>query len=239
MKTIGLLGGMSWESTALYYKLLNEEINAILGDLHSAHIVLESINFQPVQEYMKNGQWNAISELLCETAKKIEQGGADFLLICTNTMHKLAPEIQQAIPIPLLHLAEETAKSISAQNIQKVGLLGTRFTMEEDFYKDKLYQHGLEVIIPSPYDMDIVHEIIFNELCLGKISLESKKKFLHIIDKFEEAGGQGIIAGCTEICMLINQSDTGLPLFDTTAIHAKNAVAYSLGLPRTSHENHN
>ena len=228
MKTIGLLGGMSWESTELYYRWINEETKKGLGGLHSAPIALISLDFQTVEELQHCGDWEAAGKLLANAARQVEAAGADFLLICTNTMHKVAPQVEAAISIPLLHLADATAKHIRAAGMTTVGLLGTQFTMEQDFYKHRLDQQGLTVLVPPASDRTIVHRVIYDELCLGKVRDSSREEFLRIIQELHEAGAEGIIEGCTEIVMLVQQSHTDIPLFDTTAIHAREAVVEAL-----------
>lgn len=229
MRTVGLLGGMSWESTALYYKLINQGVMKRLGGLHSARIAMVSVNFQGIEQLMGQGAWDKIGSALVDDSRKIEAAGADFLLICTNTMHRLAPQIEDAIQIPLLHIADATAMRIKGQGIQTVGLLGTRFTMEQAFYKGRLQDtHGLEVVIPPEKDREIVHQIIFNELCLGKVTDRSRRQFLTIIEHLRQSGAQVVIEGCTEIGMLIDQTHTDIPLLDTTVIHAEAAVDRSL-----------
>lgn len=229
MKTIGLLGGMSWESTAHYYRLLNQGINQKLGGLHSAKIAMISVDFQPLEILMQQGKWTECGACLAESARKIEAAGADFILLCTNTMHKVAEIITQAVDIPLLHIADATAERIKAEKIQSVGLLGTSFTMEEEFYKGRLLEkHGLRVIIPCQEDRKIVHDIIFEELCRGKIRTESRRRYLNIIEAMNKQGAEAIIAGCTEIGMLINQNHTIVPLFDTTFLHVEQAVCLAL-----------
>ncbi|WP_035059079.1 aspartate/glutamate racemase family protein [Andreprevotia chitinilytica] len=229
MKTIGLLGGMSWESSALYYRAINEGIRQRLGGHHSARSVLYSVDFEAIKALQYAGQWDEAAALLADAAQNVEKAGADFLLICTNTMHKVADQIQAAISIPIIHLADATAERIKQQGITTVGLLGTRFTMAEDFYKGRLAErHGLQVIVPSPADQDIVHQIIYDELCQGIVREESRRAYLRIIDTMRAAGAQGVIEGCTEIVMLIQQAHTDVPLFDTTAIHAERAVELAL-----------
>ncbi len=229
MKTIGLLGGMSWESTAHYYRILNQGINKQLGGLHSAQVVMVSIDFHPLEILMQKGDWSACANHLADAARKIEASGADALLICTNTMHKVADEVAAAVKIPLLHIADATAANIKQSGLGCVGLLGTRFTMEEDFYLGRLrVNHGLKVVIPAPADRKIVHETIFNELCRGIVSDASRIEYLRIIDKMREQGAEGIIAGCTEIGMLVTQAHTPIPLFDTTVIHAHEAIRFAL-----------
>jgi len=229
MKKIGLLGGMSWESSLDYYKIINEEIKQKLGGLHSAKIILNSIDFEPIEKLQYKNNWEEASKILSQEAINIQNAGADFLLICTNTMHKVAHSIEQSIHIPILHIADATAEALFNDNITKVGLLGTAFTMEQDFYKGRLKdKFGLDVIIPNQDDIKIIHGIIYNELCLGKIYQDSKKEYLAIMQKLVENGAQAIILGCTEIAMLVSQDDTNIKLYDTTTIHAKKAVEYSL-----------
>lgn len=226
MKTIGLLGGMSWESTALYYRLINETVRTRLGGLHSARVVMLSVDFQEIEAFQATGNWQVAAEILTADARRIEAAGADFLLICTNTMHKVADHIQAAISIPLLHLADATAAKITSQGCKTIGLLGTRFTMEEDFYRGRLSaNHDLKVLTPSAEDMDIVHGIIFDELCRGIVSDSARREYLRIIDDLQRRGAGGIVLGCTEICMLIGAQDTTIPLYNTTEIHAEAAVS--------------
>lgn len=229
MKTIGLLGGMSWESTSLYYRCINQEVKKKLGGLHSAKIVMVSVDFYEIEKYLKNEQWDLLEQVLGSAAKQIETAGADFMLICTNTIHKLATQIKNHISIPLLHIADATAESVKKKNMKSIGLLGTRFTMEEDFYKGRLEAHGINVIVPSKADRDLVDRIIFKELCLGIVREESRQQYLRIMDQMYQDGAQGIIEGCTEIVMLVNQQHTSIPLFDTTEIHGKKAVSLALG----------
>jgi aspartate racemase len=225
MKTIGLLGGMSWESTELYYRLINEGIKAQLGGLHSARIAMVSVDFQEIEEMQHNGDWAGAGQALAQAAKQVESAGADFLLICTNTMHKVAPQVQEAISIPILHLADATAKRIKAAGMKTIGLLGTNFTMEEDFYKGRLVdKYGLNVLVPPKSDREIVHRVIYDELCLGLVEDTSRDEYLRIIDDLRSRGAEGIIEGCTEIVMLVQQQHTDVPLFDTTSIHAEEAV---------------
>ena len=228
MKTIGLLGGMSWESTALYYRLINEETKRRLGGLHSAPIVMVSVDFQEIEELQNRGDWSTAADLLAADAKRIEKAGADFLLICTNTMHKVADEVAAAIDIPLLHLADATADQVIAAGLDTVGLLGTRFTMEHDFYKGRLESRGISVLTPSSEGRDLVHRVIYEELCLGSVKDESRQAFLAIIDELVARGAQGVIQGCTEIGMLVNESHTAVPLFDTARIHAERAFDLAL-----------
>jgi aspartate racemase len=229
VKTIGLLGGMSWESTALYYRVLNEGIKTRLGGHHSAQIVMASLDFEPIKALQFAGRWDEAAAVLADAARRIEAAGADFLLICTNTMHKVADAVADAIRIPLVHLADATAGEIKAQGLTRIGLLGTQFTMAESFYKGRLAErHGIEVLTPSPADQQIVHRVIYEELCQGVVRDESRREFLRIIDELEARGAQGVIEGCTEIVMLVQQAHTAVPLFDTTAIHAKKAVDLAL-----------
>ena len=229
MKTIGLLGGMSWESTVSYYQLINKGIKEKLGGLHSAKIVLYSVDFEEIERLQQSDDWQAAAVVLSEAAKNIERGGADFLLICTNTMHKVAPEIEQSITIPLLHIADATGETIIASGHKTVGLLGTAFTMEQDFYKRRLQdKFGLTVIVPEKEDRNTIHDIIYNELCLGRIKDSSKEKAIQIINRLTPKGAEAIILGCTEIPLLVQQEDSSVPLFDTTLIHAQKAVDYSI-----------
>ena len=228
MKTIGLLGGMSWESTELYYRLINEETKRRLGGLHSAPVAMVSVDFQHIEELQHQGNWTAAGEILAGKARQVQAAGADFLLLCTNTMHKVAAEVEAAVSIPLLHLADATANRVRASGIRTIGLLGTKFTMEQDFYRGRLEQQGLDVLTPGREDREIVHRVIYEELCLGKVLEGSRKEYLRIIDRLAAAGAQGVIEGCTEIVMLVQQEHTQVPLFDTTAIHALEAVALAL-----------
>lgn len=230
MKTIGLLGGMSWESTALYYRWINELVKEKEGKLHSAQIAMVSVDFQPIEEFQVKGEWEKSGEILSQAARQIEAAGADFLLICTNTMHKVAPQIERAISIPLLHIADATATEIKRQGLKTIGLLGTAFTMEQDFYAGRLKNmHGLEVLIPPKEDREIVHNIIYNELVLGVVKDDSRREYLRIMEDLRQRGAEGVIEGCTEIVMLVQQEHTDIPLFDTTALHAQMAVVMALG----------
>ena len=228
MKTIGLIGGMSWESTVTYYQLINETIKHQLGGLHSAKILLYSVDFAEVEACQAAGDWDKAADILTAAAQALERGGADLIVICTNTMHKVAPQVQAGVKLPLIHIAEATAQALKAQGICKVGLLGTRYTMTQAFYRDKLIEAGLDVLTPNEADMDIVHHVIYDELCLGIIREESKAEYLRIIDALAARGAQGVILGCTEIGLLVKQSDTTLPVFDTTAIHATQAAMAAL-----------
>lgn len=229
MKTIGLLGGMSWESTELYYRLINEQVKSRLGGLHSARIVMVSVDFHEIEALQNQGSWDEAGEVLSRSAQQVERAGADFLLICTNTMHKVAPQIQSAIGIPLIHLADATAERIVAQGIKTIGLLGTNFTMEQEFYKGRLSdQYGLNVIVPSEADRQTIHRIIYKELCLGEIKESSRNEYLSIMNRMSDNGAEAIIEGCTEITLLVQQQHSDILLFDTTAIHAEAAVTFAL-----------
>ena len=229
MKTIGLLGGMSWESTELYYRWINEGIKKRLGGLHSAKIVLVSVDFQEIETLQHAGNWDEAGRRLAQAGRQIEAAGADFLLICTNTMHKVAPQIEAAIEIPILHLADATAARIKAAGMETIGLLGTNFTMEQDFYRGRLSErHGLHVLTPPAADRAIVHRIIYEELVLGEVRDASRAEYLRIMDDLRSQGAEGIIEGCTEIVLLVQQHHTEIPLFDTTAIHAAAAVERAL-----------
>ncbi len=230
MKTIGLLGGMSWESTVNYYRAINEGIKAELGGLHSAEIALYSIDFAPLEKLQHLNDWNGTAKILVDAALKIQAAKADFLLICTNTMHKVAPAIEEVLDIPILHIADATAEVLIADNITRVGLLGTAFTMEQDFYKGRLSEkYSLDVITPSDGDRAIIHRVIYEELCLGKIETKSKQEYLRIIQQLADQGVEAVILGCTEIGMLVKQTDTPIRLIDTTVIHAQKAVEKAIG----------
>ena len=228
-KTIGLLGGMSWESTATYYRELNEGIKAKLGGLHSARICMVSVDFEEIEKLQHIEDWNGTAVILSQAAMAIEKGGADFLLICTNTMHKVAPQIEANISIPILHIADATAQRLCEAGIKKVGLLGTRFTMEQNFYKGRLVEkYGIDVIVPDKSEREDVHSVIYNELCLGTIDQHSRKRYLKIIAQLAANGAEAVILGCTEIALLVQQNHTATPLYDTTAIHAEQAVRQAL-----------
>ena len=228
MKTIGLLGGMSWESTSLYYRLINEETKRRLGGLHSARIAMVSLDFQDIETLQMRDDWDAAADILIDAARRVEKAGADFLLICTNTMHKVADKVAGAIDIPLLHLADATAERITEAGIETVGLLGTRFTMEHDFYKGRLEQQGINVLRPGAEGRDLVHNVIYEELCLGITKGESRKAFIEVIDDLAERGASAVVQGCTEIGLLVNEKHTDVMLFDTSRIHAEQAVALAL-----------
>ena len=229
MKTIGLIGGMSWESTQYYYRQINQGIRQRLGGLHSAQILLHSVDFAPIEALQHAGDWDAAAEILSQAARSLESGGADFFLICTNTMHKVADKVEKSVKIPLLHIADATASVLLADNISRIGLLGTAFTMDQSFYKGRLsQQHGIEVVVPESRDRETVHRIIYQELCLGTVKSTSKEIYLQIIERLQKQGIEGVILGCTEICMLVDQADTSIKLYDTTAIHAQQAVDCAL-----------
>ena len=229
MKTIGMLGGMSWESTASYYKALNEGIKHSLGGLHSAKICMVSVDFSEIEALQHQGDWQQTAKLLTKAAKSVEAGGADFLLICTNTMHKVADEIASNITIPILHIADATAEQLKLDNISRVGLLGTQFTMEQNFYKERLTdKHNIEVLIPQPNERKRVHEVIYSQLCQGIIDDDSRADYIRIIERLFEQGAQAIILGCTEIALLVKPQHTQVPLYDTTKIHAEAAVKLAL-----------
>ncbi len=229
MKTIGLIGGMSWESSAEYYRLINEGVRERLGGLHSARSLMYSLDFAELEVLQREDRWQEAAEMLCDAASRLEAGGADFIVICANTMHKVAPAIQAAVHIPLLHIADGTAERVKAQGIKRVGLLGTRFTMEQDFYTGRLTEkYGLRVILPEAAERERVHRVIYDELCLGKINPASRSEYAAIMDRMVRAGAEGIILGCTEIGLLVHDEDCRAPLFDTTRIHADAAVDYAL-----------
>ena len=229
MKTIGMIGGMSWESSIEYYRIVNETVKEKLGGLHSAKCVMYSVDFAEIEALQHAGRWKEATHAMIEAAYYVEASGADFLIICTNTMHKMADEVEAAIGIPLLHIADATAEAIKAGGLSKVGLLGTKFTMEEDFYRGRLVKkHGLDVLIPNAEDREIVHRIIYDELVLGKIKSKSREAYKDIIEKLIADGAQGIILGCTEIGLLVKDKDSRVPLFDTTIIHAVSAVEMAL-----------
>jgi len=229
MKTIGLIGGMSWESTALYYRLINQGIKKKLGGLHSARIALVSVDFHEIELLQHADQWAEAGKVLAQAGQQVEAAGADFLLICTNTMHRVAEQVESAIRIPLLHLADATARNICQQGHQTVGLLGTRFTMAQDFYKRRLSNdHGLNVIVPSTEDQEIIHRVIYEELCMGIVKESSRQEYIRVIDQMHQTGAQAVIQGCTEIGMLVEQKHSQVPLFDTTLIHAQDAVEQAL-----------
>lgn len=230
MKTIGLLGGMSWESTQSYYRLINEGVKARLGGFHSARVCLVSVDFADIEALQRAGDWSAAGRYLAASARQVEAGGADCLVLATNTMHRVAEAIETAIDIPLLHIADATGAALREAGIRRVGLLGTRFTMEQPFYRERLEQrHGIEVMVPDAEDRQLVHDVIFQELVQGTIDEPSRERYLAIIDALGSRGAEGVILGCTEIALLVQQTHTPLPLFDTTDLHARAALAFALG----------
>ena len=229
MKTIGLIGGMSWESSIEYYRIINQAVREKLGGVHSAKCVMVSVDFAEIELLQHQGKWEETGEILIESAKSLEKSGVDFIVLCTNTMHKVAEEIQAHVGIPLLHIADATAQQVIDSGVHKVALLGTRFTMEEDFYKGRLvHKYNLDVLVPEPDEREIVHNVIYNELVVGKIQPLSREQYLKIIMRMVDEGAEGIILGCTEIGLLVKQSDCPVPVFDTTRIHAEAAVAFAL-----------
>ncbi|WP_404349481.1 aspartate/glutamate racemase family protein [Sutcliffiella horikoshii] len=228
MKVIGLIGGMSWESSVEYYRIINQEVKRRLGGLHSAKCLLYSVDFHEIERYQSGGAWDKAGEVLGDAARSLELGGADFIVICTNTMHKVVNEIQSKITIPLLHIADATAAQIKEKGINSVGLLGTRYTMEQDFYKSRLEMNGIKVIVPSEQEREIINKVIYEELCLGKIQEKSRDYYKKVIHGLIESGAKGIILGCTEIGLLVKPEDSDVPLFDTAYIHALEAVNMSL-----------
>ena len=229
MKTLGLIGGMSWESTLPYYRIINETVREQLGGLHSARLILYSVDFHAIERRQQAGAWDEAGRILTDAARALEAAGAEGLALCTNTMHKVAPAIESAVTIPLLHIADPTAAAVKQAGLTTVGLLGTRFTMEQDFYRGRLTdRHGLTVIIPDPADRAIVHRVIYDELCQGEVRAESRAQYREILQRLVEAGAEGIILGCTEIALLVGPDDAPVPLFDTTALHARAAAAWAL-----------
>ena len=229
MRTIGLIGGMSWESSIEYYRLINEGVRQRLGGLHSAKSVMVSVDFAEIEALQHAGEWEKATGMMIAAAQAVERGGADFVVICTNTMHKMADQVQEQIGIPLLHIADATAERILSQGLHSIGLLGTKFTMEEDFYKGRLVDnYGLQVLIPTPQERETVHCVIYDELCLGQIEPSSKAQYVTIMENLVRQGAEGIILGCTEIGLLVETADSQVPLFDTTLIHAQAAVDWAL-----------
>jgi len=229
LKIIGLIGGMSWESTVPYYREINEIIRKRLGGLHSAKVILYSVDFHDIERLQHAGDWEAAGELLADAARSLESAGADFLVLCTNTMHKVASAIEAAVRIPLLHIADPTAAEIKQAGFSTIGLLGTRFTMEQDFYCNRLRErHGLRVLIPSQKDREIIHRVIYEELCLGKVVPKSRAEYRRVMTELIAQGAEAIILGCTEISLLVGQRDSDVPLFDTTVIHARSAAEWAL-----------
>ncbi|WP_420977311.1 aspartate/glutamate racemase family protein [Bacillus vallismortis] len=230
MKTIGLIGGMSWESSAEYYRMINEEIKKKLGGLHSAKCILYSVDFKEIEHYQSEGAWDKAGAALGEAARSLEKAGADFIVICTNTMHKVIGYIQEMITIPILHIADATADQITRQGIRSVGLLGTKYTMEQDFYKSRIESHNINVIVPTDEERELINTIIYQELCLGEIKQSSKNTYKKIINHLVDRGAEGMILGCTEIGLLVKAEDSEVPLFDTAFIHAHSAARTSLSI---------
>jgi aspartate racemase len=229
MKTIGMIGGMSWESTLEYYRILNETVKARAGGLHSAKILMYSVDFAEVEQMQHQGRWNEAATLLVAAARRLEAGGADFIILCTNTMHKAAAELEQSVRIPFLHIADPTGAAIRAKGLSKIALLATRFTMEEDFYKARLRERfQLEVLTPGDEERAMIHRVIYEELCLGKILPASKARYLEAIQRLTDRGAEGVILGCTEICLLVHPKDVAVPVFDTTSLHAVAAAEYAI-----------
>ena len=229
MKIIGLIGGMSWESTLPYYRIINETVRERLGGLHSARLLLYSVDFHDIERLQQAGAWDEAGRMLADVARSLEAAGAEGLALCTNTMHKVAPAIEAAVTIPLLHIADPTAAAVKAAGLQTVGLLGTRFTMEQDFYRGRLMErHGLRVLIPDPADREIVHRVIYDELCQGDLRAESRTQYRRIMQRLVEKGAEGMILGCTEIALLVGPEDAPVPVFDTTRLHARYAATWAL-----------
>jgi aspartate racemase len=229
MLTIGMLGGMSWESSAEYYRLANELVRDRLGGLHSAQCLLYSVDFADVEAMQATGRWDDAAKVLAAGAKALEAGGADLLLLCTNTMHKVAGQVEDAVGIPFVHLGDATASAVRAAGVERVGLLGTAFTMEQDFYRDRLASHGLTVLVPAPADRDLVHRVIYDELCVGVVSPASREAYRAVMRRLVDRGAQGIILGCTEIELLVGPDDTSVPVFPTTRLHVEAALDRALG----------
>ncbi|MFP4023290.1 MAG: aspartate/glutamate racemase family protein [Thiohalospira sp.] len=229
MKTIGLLGGMSWESSLIYYKIINQKVKELQGGHHSCECIMYSVDFDLIKKLQHEDRWEELTQIMIEAAQKIEKGGAEMLTICTNTMHKMYHEMQQNLSIPILHIADATAEAIKEMNLETIALLGTKFTMQHDFYKGRLVKkHGINVLTPEGKDLEAVHNIIYNELVLGEIKNESRKKYQQIIEQLAKKGAQGVILGCTEIPLLIKQDDVSIPVFDTTTIHAEKTVEFAM-----------
>jgi aspartate racemase len=228
MKTIGLIGGMSWESTVPYYQLINQTVKEALGGFHSAKCLLYSVDFHEIEACQASGEWEKSGGILTDAALRLQKAGADFLVICTNTMHKVVPQMEKQLSIPILHIADATAKTLAEKGIRKAALLGTRYTMEQDFYKDRIAQNGIEVVVPDVGDREFVNHVIYHELCLGVLNPDSRKRFLRIMEELGGTGAEGIILGCTEIGLLVKQEDSSVPLLDTTAIHARSAAQLAL-----------
>ncbi len=228
MKTIGLIGGMSWESSAEYYRIINEEVNRRLGGVHSAKVILYSFDFAEIEELQHRGEWEKLTQVMIDAARRLENAGAEVLLICTNTMHKMFDQVQENVEVSMIHIADATAEEIKNKGLKKVGLLGTKFTMEGDFYRKRFENHGIETVIPTEDEREIIHRIIYDELVVGIIRDESRKKYLEIIEHLKQRGAEGVVLGCTEIPLLIKQEHVDIPVFDTTRIHALKAVDFAL-----------
>ncbi|MGE8205535.1 aspartate/glutamate racemase family protein [Heyndrickxia sp. NPDC080065] len=228
MKTIGLIGGMSWESTVEYYRIINEEVKNKLGGLHSAKCILYSVDFEVVERYQANGDWRKAGQLLGDAAQSLEKSGADFIVICTNTMHKVVADINKKISIPILHIADATANQIIEAEVRTVGLLGTKYTMEQDFYKERIESNGIKVLVPNTTERELVNKVIYDELCLGEINPSSRDYYKKVIQNLVDRGAEGIILGCTEVGLLVKQEDAEAPIFDTTLIHAIESVNFAL-----------
>lgn len=229
MKTIGLIGGMSWESTAEYYRIINQIVKKRLGKLHSGKIVMVSLDFEEIKQLQHHGKWKEATDIMIDSAKKVEKAGADFILICTNTMHKMAEQVESNINIPLLHIVDVTAEAIKKKSLKKIGLLGTKFTMEQDFYKGRLFKkHGINVIIPEQTNRELINDIIYNELCLGEVKESSRKLLKSIIEKLIKNGAEGIVLGCTELPLILKKKDSRVPLFDTCKLHVQRAVEIAI-----------
>lgn len=230
MKTLGLIGGMSWESSLEYYRLVNEGVKSQLGGLHSSRLIMYSVDFAEVEILQSEGRWEEAAQMMIDAAQALQRGGADGLLICTNTMHKSAPQVEAAVSIPLIHIADAAGAAVHKNGIQKIGLLGTRFTMEEDFIVGRLAsRYNLDVIVPNREDRDVIHRVIYDELCLGLVKDSSRQAYIEIIQRLQTRGAAGVILGCTEIGLLVRPQDSPLPLFDTTLLHAQAAVTWQLG----------
>ncbi len=228
MKTIGLIGGMSWESTSLYYTLINEAVKRELGGLHSAKILLYSVDFAQIEKLQACGDWQGCNEILTDIALRLQGAGAEALAICTNTMHKVVPHMQTQVRVPILHIADMTGQHIKKQGLSKIALLGTKYTMEQDFYKQRLVDMGIEVLIPDAHGVQMINDVIYQELCLGQVHESSKQAYVDIIHSLQQRGAEGVILGCTEICMLVNQKDVNIPVFDTTCLHAEGIARHIL-----------
>ena len=224
MKTIGLIGGMSWESTVTYYQLINTAVKEAMGGFHSAKLLLYSVDFAEIEECQSRGEWDKSADILTEAARNLERAGAEFIVICTNTMHKVVPQMREKLSVPILHIADATAAELKKGGIGTVALLGPKYTMTQDFYKQRLLDSGIQVLIPGERDVELVNHVIYDELCLGQIRADSRREFARVIDELKEAGAEGVILGCTEIGLLVGQEDSSLPVFDTTQIHAKAAA---------------